>query len=99
MKSHQAPWWFDYFVMFLVVCLGVAGFFYVHNISAYLNSRRHVSDMKNAATAQEQAASRLLVCTGLAELPQSPPVKALEAISYPIYGQPTKPYCPAPGAS
>lgn len=99
MRSHQPPWWFDYLTMFVIVCMGVAGFFYVHNLSGYLNSRRHISDAKNTITAQEQASSRLLLCTGLEELPQSAPVKALEAIPYEIYGKPTSPYCPAPGAS
>lgn len=75
-----------------VFALAVGGYDLIHKI----NHRSNVRNDQNAVTASEQASTRLLVCTGLEALPQSPGVKALESISYPVYGQPTRPYCPAP---
>lgn len=94
--TRKTPWWFPWLDALLVIGLGLSFFFWVHSTDNYLNYRRGISDTKNAATASEQASTRLLVCTGLEALPQSVGVKALENIQYPLYGLPTRPYCPAP---
>lgn len=93
---HETPWWLGYLAIALVIALGLSFFFWVHGTDSYLQARRHVSDQKNLATASEQASTRLLVCTGLEALPQTAGVKALENILYPVYGQKTMAYCPAP---
>lgn len=94
--QHRAPWWLAYLAIALVIAVGGFGYWWVHSTNHYLNMRRGISDQKNAATASEQASTRLLVCTGLEALPQTVGVRALESILYPIYKEPTKPYCPAP---